>query len=180
MDGRGHTGGAPRSSPSPSTCSPTRRPRGLGEAAPAPDTPTLDDAPIEELSSDPDPDPSFYELSLDEAIGNGSPTVVVFSTPAFCASGACGPLLDIVKGVAPDHPDAEFVHVEVFTGITDPDFVPDAAHLAPAVGPEWYNLPSEPWVFVVDGGGNGHRPVRRCPGSGGARRRSRMISADQS
>ena len=29
----------------------------------------------------------------------------------------------------------------------------DAEHLAPAVGPEWYNLPSEPWVFVIDENG---------------------------
>jgi hypothetical protein len=126
----------------------------LGEAAPAPATPTLEDTTIEDLSSDDDPDPAFYQLSLDEAIGNGNTTVVVFSTPAFCASAACGPLLDIVKEVAPGHPDVQFVHVEVFTGLTDPDFAPDAAHLSPAVGPEWYNLPSEPWVFVVDGGGN--------------------------
>ncbi len=125
----------------------------LGEAAPAPVTPTLDDSSIDDLSSDDDPDPAFYQLSLDEAIGNGNTTVVVFSTPAFCASAACGPLLDIVKDVAPGHSDVQFVHVEVFTGLTEPDFAPDAAHLAPAVGPEWYNLPSEPWVFVVDGDG---------------------------
>ena len=149
---------------------------GLGEAAPAPSTPTLDDAPIEELSSDPDPEPSFYELSLDEAIGNGTQTVVVFSTPAFCASGACGPLLDIVKGVAPDHPDVQFVHVEVFTGITEPDFVPDASHLAPAVGPEWYNLPSEPWVFVVDGDGTVIARYEGVLDRGRARRRPRVIS----
>jgi len=126
---------------------------GLGEPAPAPPTPTLEGSTIEELSSDADPDPAFYRLSLDEAIGNGSMTVVVFSTPAFCVSGACGPLLDNVKAIAPEHPDVQFVHVEVFTGLTDPDFAPDAAHLAPAVGPDWYNLPSEPWVFVVDGDG---------------------------
>jgi hypothetical protein len=125
----------------------------LGEEAPAPETPTLDDATVEELSSDDDPDPGFYQLSLDEAIGNGNTTVVVFSTPQFCVSAACGPLLDVVKEVAPGHPDVQFVHVEVFAGLTDPDFAPDADHLAPAVGPQWYNLPSEPWVFVVDGGG---------------------------
>lgn len=125
----------------------------LGEQAPAPPTPTLDGTTLEDLTSDPDPDPALYQLSLDEAIGNGATTVVVFSTPAFCVSASCGPLLDNVKAVAPDHPDVQFVHVEVFTGLAEPDFAPDDAHLAPAVGPEWYNLPSEPWVFVVDGDG---------------------------
>lgn len=126
---------------------------GIGEKAPAAPTPTLDTHPIEELTTDPDPDPSFYQLSLPEALENGRATVVVFSTPAYCQTAACGPLLNEVKRIAPDHPEVDFIHVEVFTGLTDPDFVPDAAHLAPAVGLDWYALPSEPWVFVVDGDG---------------------------
>lgn len=124
-----------------------------GEKAPLPDTPTLAEYSIEELTTDSEPDLSFYELSLTEAVATGRPTVLVFSTPAYCQTSACGPLLNIVKEAAPEHPDVNFVHVEVFTGLTDPDFVPDGAHLAPAVGPEWYNLPSEPWVFVIDGQG---------------------------
>ncbi len=122
----------------------------LGEAAPAPQTPTLIDSSFDEITTDPDPDPSFYELSLDEALVNGRRTVVVFSTPAFCQTATCGPLLDIVKGEAPNYPDVDFVHVEVYTNLTDPDFAPIPTNLAPAVLGEWWNLPSEPWVFVVD------------------------------
>ncbi len=121
----------------------------LGEAAPVLATPTLADRSIDELSSDPEPDEAFYQLSLDDAIASGQPTVLVFSTPAFCQTAACGPLLEHVKEIAPDHPDANFIHVEVYEGITDPDFVPDAAHLSPAVGAEGFSLPSEPWVFVI-------------------------------
>ena len=122
----------------------------LGEVVPVPPTPTLDDLPIEELTTDPDPDPAFYELSLAEAIANEQKTVLVFSTPAYCRTAACGPLLDNVKEIVPQHEDVNFVHVEVFTNLTDPEFAPDAAHLAPAVGSDWFNLPSEPWVFVLD------------------------------
>jgi len=125
----------------------------VGEPAPAPQTPTLADSSFELITTDPNPDPRFYELSLAEAIGNGRKTVVVFSTPAFCQTAACGPLLDIVKGAAPDHPNVDFVHVEVYTNLTDPDFAPVPANLAPAVLGEWWNLPSEPWVFVVDEAG---------------------------
>lgn len=125
----------------------------LGEVAPVLATPTLADHTIEELTTDPEPDPALYELSLDEAVGSGKPTVLVFSTPAYCRTAACGPLLEHVKDIASDHPEVNFIHVEVFTGLTDPDFAPDAAHLAPAVGPDWYNLPSEPWVFVIDESG---------------------------
>ena len=126
---------------------------GLGEMAPVVATPTLSDHSIEELTTDPNPQPSFYELSLDQAVASSKPTVLVFSTPAYCRTSACGPLLEHVKDIAPDHPDVNFIHVEVFTGLTDPDFAPDAAHLAPAVGPDFYNLPSEPWVFVIDESG---------------------------
>lgn len=126
---------------------------GLGEPAPAAPTPTLDDLAIEELTTDPDPHPTFYQTSLSAALASGSPTVLVFSTPAYCQTAACGPLLDHVKEIAPEHPDVTFIHVEVYTGLTDPDFIPDAEHLAPAVGPDWYNLPSEPWVFVIDENG---------------------------
>lgn len=126
---------------------------GIGARAPAAPTPTLADMPMAELTTDPDPDAAFYETSLPDALAAGDPIVLVFSTPAYCQTAACGPLLDHVKEIAPDHPGVTFIHVEVYTGLTDPDFIPDAAHLAPAVGPEWYNLPSEPWVFVIDENG---------------------------
>jgi len=125
----------------------------VGEAAPTPVTPTANDFPLEEITTDPEPDRGFYELSLDEAIGNGRRTVIVFSTPAFCQTATCGPLLDIVKGEATNHPNVDFVHIEVYTNLTDPDFAPVPANLAPSVLGDWWNLPSEPWVFVVDESG---------------------------
>jgi hypothetical protein len=123
----------------------------VGSTAIAVATPTLEDSGIEELSTDPDPDPAFYEISLDEAFASGRPTVVVFATPAFCQTAACGPMLDNVKHIADGYPDVNFVHVEVYQGFTEPGFAPDGAHLAPAV--QAWGLPSEPWVFVVDGEG---------------------------
>jgi hypothetical protein len=123
----------------------------VGQAAIAVPTQTLADAEIDELTTDPDPDPRFYETSLDEALGSGRPTVVVFATPAFCQTAACGPMLESTKQVAPAYPDVGFVHVEVYTGFREEGFVPDAAHLAPAV--QQWGLPSEPWVFVTDAAG---------------------------
>jgi len=125
----------------------------VGEAAPAPVTPTADDFALEEITTDPDPDRRFYELSLDEAIGNGRKTVIVFSTPAFCQTATCGPLLEIVKSAAPDYSNVDFIHIEVYTNLTEPDFAPVPENLAPAVLADWWNLPSEPWVFVVDEAG---------------------------
>jgi hypothetical protein len=126
----------------------------VGELAPRVETPTAAEFDIASISTDPDPDPAFYELSLDEALDNGKPTVIVFSTPRFCDTSACGPLLDQVKEVAANRSDVDFVHVEIYENFDDPDFDPDAIEfLAPAVLADGYNLVSEPWVFVTDAHG---------------------------
>ncbi len=122
---------------------------GVGDVAPAVATRTLDGHPLEEISSDDDPDPNFYQLSLDEALQNGRPTVVVFATPAFCVSQTCGPMLDQVKAVAPAHPNANFLHVEIYENLDATSA--DDLIIDPAVAA--WGLPSEPWVFVVDGNG---------------------------
>jgi hypothetical protein len=133
----------------------------IGEQAPVVPTPTLDDLPLERLTTDPTPYPAFYELSLDEALANGRTTVLVFSTPAYCVTAACGPLLDTVQQVAPDYPEANFIHVEVYTDFWTEGFVPGVAFIAPSAGPGGFNLVSEPWVFVIDPAG---RIVARLEG----------------
>jgi len=125
----------------------------VGEPARMAPTPTLADHTLAELTTDPAPDTRFYETSLEDAIASGKSTVLVFSTPAYCQTLACGPMLEIVKEAADDYPDVNFIHVEVYTGLTEPDFQPDAAHLAPAAGPEFWYLITEPWVFVIDPSG---------------------------
>jgi hypothetical protein len=124
-----------------------------GDRAPLVETPTIADAPIESITTDPNPDPRFYTLSLDEAVSSGRPTVAVFSTPGFCDSAACGPMLEQAKGFADDHPGLNFLHIEIYEGWGEPGFVPDGDHLSQAVGASGWNLPTEPWVFVIDGEG---------------------------
>jgi hypothetical protein len=75
--------------------------------------------------------------------------VIVFATPAFCTSQTCGPVLDNVKVVAAEHPEADFVHVEIYENL-DADSFEDLVAV-PAV--QAWSLPSEPWVFVTDGEG---------------------------
>ncbi len=123
----------------------------VGELAPRLATPTLDDQPLQALTSDPEPDPRLYGLSLDEALDNGRPTVIVFATPAYCQFATCGPIVQNVRTVLDDYPGVDFVHIEVYTGLADPDFAPDPDHLSPAVAV--YTLPTEPWVFVTDASG---------------------------
>jgi hypothetical protein len=120
----------------------------IGEAAPASDTPTGDDVEeLSEITSDPDPDPRFYDVSIADAINQGKPFVAVFATPRFCQSQVCGPTLDVVKKVAEDWPKMTFIHVEVYD-------LSDVTNLEAVPAMTQWGLPSEPWVFVVDSKGN--------------------------
>jgi hypothetical protein len=144
-----HPEGMGPTPPTPFVVAPEAGVPEIGTAAPSVATRTAAEFPLPAISSDPNPDPSFYQLSLDEALTSGRPTVVVFATPAFCESQTCGPLLDQVKALAPAYPEVNFLHVEIYENL-------DAARLqdlrlVPAVAS--YRLPSEPWVYVMDGAG---------------------------
>ena len=72
----------------------------VGQKAPASMNRTLGDgAPLEELSSAHEADPELYSTSIADALEQGSPTMVVFSTPSFCTSATCGPQVETVSEV---------------------------------------------------------------------------------
>jgi hypothetical protein len=120
----------------------------IGEAVPPSDTLTADDAKnLSEISTDDNPDPKFYELSVAEALRKHEPFVVAFATPKFCTSATCGPTLDIVKHASADYPQVNYLHVEPYSNLDDPD------NLKPIKATREWGLPSEPWVFVVDADG---------------------------
>jgi hypothetical protein len=120
------------------------------DEAPASETRTADEYPdLSEISSDPEPDPALYRLSVAEAVSNGTPAVILFATPAFCSSQACGPMLDQLKQVAGSYPNVDFIHVEVYDDL-QVDAVEDLESVDAVV--EW-GLPSEPWLYVVDDSG---------------------------
>jgi hypothetical protein len=121
----------------------------VGDQAPPSPTRTSEDEALADITSDPEPDPAFYQLSLDEAFSSGQPTVVVFATPAFCQSATCGPMLDIAKELRPTHPQVNFVHVEVYENLDAPSL--NELRTVPAI--EEWGFISEPWVYVVDSAG---------------------------
>ncbi len=104
---------------------------------------------LSDITSDPDPDPSLYQMTAAEAVSNGTPAVLVFATPAFCQSQACGPMLDQVKDIKDRYPDVDFVHVEIYENLDAQSF----DELIPVTATVEWGLPSEPWVFVVDARG---------------------------
>lgn len=117
----------------------------IGDTPPRSDTRTLDDAPIEELTSAGPYIERFYELSVAEAIESEKPAIVAFSTPAFCTSALCAPVMGTLETVSKEVGDkVNIVHVEVWR-----DF--NKNELEPAIT-EWA-LPSEPWLFILKSDG---------------------------
>lgn len=131
----------------------------IGAGAPPSDTLTATDpAALIAISTDEDPDPRLYSLSVKDAIAAGRPFVLTFATPLFCTSGTCGPALGLVKQVMPDYiGQVNFIHVEPYLlELIDgrPQPARDVTGNPQAVRAvvEW-GLPSEPYVFVVDADG---------------------------
>lgn len=133
---------------------------GIGDKAPASKTPTAADVggDLSKIATDPSPDPAFYQLSIDQALSEHKPFVVVFATPAFCQSGQCGPTLDRVKSVAASAPsNVAFINVEPYKlQFTEGRLQPilDAqGQLQPVDAVNQWKLLSEPWIFTVDSTG---------------------------
>ena len=121
----------------------------VGDEAPLSKTPTgTDGDDLTAISTDLEPDPRLYQLSIDEAVTNGRPTVVAFATPAFCQTALCGPTLEIVKEVTSDRDDLDVVHVEPF----ELEAARNGSLVPIETMSEWH-LATEPWVFVVDADG---------------------------
>jgi hypothetical protein len=129
----------------------------VGDPAPAVRTPTLADVggDVRRISTDPSPDPAFYETSLDDALAAKEPFLLGFMTPAFCTSAQCGPTIDMVKTAVKAAP-IRVVAVEPYrlvyqdgrlkAVVQDDGFVPVEAATV-------YGIPTEPWLFLVDADG---------------------------
>ncbi|HUG46921.1 MAG TPA: hypothetical protein VMP67_00760 [Candidatus Limnocylindria bacterium] len=138
---------------------PTSSTPAIGAPAPASQTPTAaTPQEIAAISTDTQPDPDLYTTSVDSALAEGRPFLLIFSTPAFCATRTCGPALDIVKAAAADYgEEVAFIHVEPYELRLvegSPQLALDERNQPVVVESvrEW-GLPSEPYIFVVDAEG---------------------------
>jgi hypothetical protein len=127
----------------------------IGAAPPRSRTKTLESAGgFKALTTDSTPDPDLYLLTIEEAVQDSKPDVIVFATPAFCTSPTCGPQVDTVSELKDAYRgQANFIHVEIYD---NPDRIQgdlSQAKLSPAVSewgfdriPEWFN---ESWTYVI-------------------------------
>ncbi len=128
----------------------------VGDKAPASKTPTLADVggDVAKISTDATPDPAFYATSVDKALADHKPFVLIFATPKFCTSAQCGPTLDRMKPFVAKYPGITFINVEPYKlklvdGVLAADVDASGQLQTTAVTDEWH-LFNEPTVYVVD------------------------------
>ncbi len=128
----------------------------IGSVPPLSRNKTLERAgSLEKLTTHFTPDPELYQLTIEEAAGNGKPTVVVFASPAFCTSPTCGPQTEAVSALKDANRDrANFIHVEIYDNPDEIQGDLSKAMLSQPVlewgisdVPDWFN---ESWTFVLD------------------------------
>ena len=118
-----------------------------GERAPRTHTPTVEGVggDLSKIDTRRPPD-LMHEDDFADVLGK-RPAVLLFATPSFCESRVCGPVVDIAEQVRDELGEEEvaFIHMEIFND-NDP---------GKGVRPQLraFDLPSEPWVFVVDRNG---------------------------
>ena len=133
-----------------------------GAIPPASQTKTLaSEGTLKTLTTDYSPDLDLYLVSVDEAIEQPRPAVVVFSSPAFCTTPTCGPQAETLSELQDAHPDsANFIHVEIYDNPHEIQGDLDKAEIAEAVRewgfdriPHWFN---ESWTYILDSDGRIH------------------------
>jgi hypothetical protein len=117
-----------------------------GQRAPKINTPTADDVggDLAQIDTRIPPD-TQHQIDYADAYGK-EPIVLLFATPQFCESRVCGPVVDVAEQVKQEYGDkAAFIHMEIWQN-NQP-----GTKVQPQV--RAFNLPNEPWLFVVDRNG---------------------------
>ena len=123
----------------------------IGNAAPRTENLTIHDvASFAEVSTRQVEGDALHNVSVAGAIDAGEPFVVFFASPRFCVSALCGPVTDTLERVQQElGGGVEVIHIEPW----DLDAARNEGRLTPSAEMVEWGLPSEPWTFVVDGGG---------------------------
>lgn len=118
----------------------------VGQRAPLIHTPTAASAggDLARITTRVPPD-TQNRVDYAEVLGK-KPIVLLFTSPRFCQSRVCGPVVDVAEQVKRTYGErVAFIHMEIYN-----DNNPEKGVL-PQV--RAFHLPSEPWAFVIDRGG---------------------------
>jgi hypothetical protein len=119
---------------------------GVGDKAPKVHTETLESAGGDITKIDTrDPPSDMHKVDFADVVGK-KPVALLFSTPQLCQSRVCGPVTDMELQMQSKYGDKmTFIHQEVWQdndinkGLREPL--------------RQFNLPTEPWLFVVNAKG---------------------------
>ena len=104
---------------------------------------------LSEITTSTDPDPDLYQLTIADAIKLAKPTVISFSTPAFCTTATCGPQIEVISAVKEHYQgEASFIHIEIYDNLLEMKGDLSKGIISPIVQ-EW-GLISEPYTFILD------------------------------
>lgn len=115
------------------------------------DTPSRADARGVDPICTNQPQCRLHDTDLRTTLAARRPLAVLVSTPAFCATAICGPVLDVLLDAQAGHPEVQAIHVEVYRSGTEAADKGANATLAPAV--DALNLTYEPCLFLVSADG---------------------------
>lgn len=116
-----------------------------GQPLPVFATPTTADARGVNPICTREPACPWHDISLDAALAERRPIVLLVATPALCQSAVCGPVLDILLDVKGDFESSvRFIHAEVFTDSSGQTTTPAVQAL---------RLENEPFLFLVGADG---------------------------
>ncbi|MBU6328827.1 MAG: hypothetical protein KGR18_02605 [Acidobacteria bacterium] len=88
----------------------------------------------------------LHDRPLGEVLADGTPVALLISTPQFCQTGVCGPVLDTLLEFRDQFPGITFVHAEVYN---QPNNGGDPAALGVTDSVRAYGLSFEPSLFVA-------------------------------
>jgi hypothetical protein len=100
---------------------------------------------LRKLSTRVPPPPELLNTDFADVLGK-KPVVLLFATPALCASRTCGPVVDIAEQVrAQSGQGVTFIQQEIYKDNDPGKPVRDQVTA--------WRLPTEPWAFVIDRAG---------------------------
>ena len=121
-----------------------------GDKAPTEKNKTLDDVvSFQQLSTGNIIDLELYRHSISEAIKSGKPTVITFSSPAFCLDETCGPQVKVLQKLsARMNLSINFIHVEIYDNPIELQNDSKAGLYSEAF--KKWDLPSFQWTFIIN------------------------------
>jgi hypothetical protein len=87
---------------------------------------------------------TLHAVTLRQALAAGKPVAYLIGTPAYCQTGICGPVLDLLLAASKQRPNFTMVHAEVYT---------DDTISTPSPAVTSYHMSFEPCLFVANAKG---------------------------